>query len=258
MISPPKLILVDLDGTLLGLDDRVSERNSGALGRARAAGARVVVATGRPARQLDPIRGHSWSPTVLCSNGAIVLDLESGNILATNMLPGDCFLRAIRRLRDDGSDFVVATEGMPDVGLRAEPGFRMGVDLARATLDELCAGPIVKGLIRTEAKDFDRIWALLANDESLTITRSGIPGLIELSGPGVNKGRIIGELASTWGVTPDDAIAFGDMPNDIEMLRWAGWGVAMANAENEVKLIANEVADHHDSDAVGRILERWF
>ena len=92
----------------------------------------------------------------------------------------------------------------------------------------------------------------------LEVTRSGIDGLIEISRAGVSKGGIIDELARGWGIDPADAIAFGDMPNDLEMFRWAGRSVAMDNAEPEVKLAATEVGVHHDKDAVAEVLERWF
>ena len=63
-------------------------------------------------------------------------------------------------------------------------------------------------------------------------------------------------LARSWGIPAEDAIAFGDMPNDIEMLRWAGRAVAMGNADPSVKAIADEVAGHHDEDGVAVVLER--
>ena len=79
-----------------------------------------------------------------------------------------------------------------------------------------------------------------------------------MAAAGVNKGSALAELAGRWGIDPSQVVAFGDMPNDLEMLNWAGHGVAMANAHPDLIAIANEVgADHHE-DAVAQVLERWF
>ena len=259
MLPAPRLILVDLDGTLLGANGSISERNASSLKRATAAGSRVVVATGRPARLLGPIRANLGGSTVLCYNGAIVLDLASGNIIDSHLLEGKLFGEAIRALRAEGLEFVVGVEGMPDVGIRTEAGFRPGANIPRATMDELTDSGIVKGLIRANPDQFGAVWdALEQFPDTLTVTRSGVDGLIEVSAVGVTKGGVIDGLARKWGIAPADAIAFGDMPNDLEMLRWAGWSVAMGNAEPEVKLVASEVAEDHDADAVGKVLERWF
>ena len=83
-------------------------------------------------------------------------------------------------------------------------------------------------------------------------------GLIEVSLAGISKGTVIDGLAREWGIAPSEAIAFGDQPNDLEMLRWAGHGVAMGNADPTVQAEADEVTDTNDHDGVAQILERWF
>jgi Cof subfamily protein (haloacid dehalogenase superfamily) len=256
----PRLILVDLDGTLLGADGRISDRNAAVLRRATEAGSRVVVATGRPARLLGPIRSSLGSSTVLCYNGAVVLELATGTVVESHVLDGGIFGRAVESLRADGLEFIVAAEGMPDAGIRAEFEFRPGADIPRGTLAQLSSRGIVKGLIRVGPDHFAAVWNALISEFSteLTVTRSGVDGLIEVSAFGVSKGGVIDGLAGGWGIDPSEAIAFGDMPNDIDMLRWAGWSVAMGNAEPEVKLVASEVGEDHDRDAVARVLERWF
>jgi hydroxymethylpyrimidine pyrophosphatase-like HAD family hydrolase len=258
--TAPRLILVDLDGTLVGVNHKVSPRNAAALVRATEAGARVVVATGRPVRLLEPIRESLGHSIALCYNGAIVLDLASGEVLEAHLLDGSVFRRAVESVRARGLEFIVAVEGMPDVGIRGELGFREGYAMPRGTLAEITDLGVVKGLIRATGDQFGEIWDAFSNEfpDELEVTRSGIEGLIEISRAGVSKGGIIDELARGWGIDPADAIAFGDMPNDLEMFRWAGRSVAMDNAEPEVKLAATEVGAHHDADAVAQVLERWF
>jgi HAD superfamily hydrolase (TIGR01484 family) len=258
--AAPRLILVDLDGTLVGADHTVSPRNAAALERATAAGARVVIATGRPVRVLEPVRGSLGHSIALCYNGAIVLDLASGQILETHLLDGAVFQHAVEKVRESGLQFLVATEGMPEVGIRGELGFREGYEFPRGTLAEICDAAMAKGLVRAMGDQFIPTRDAFSTGfrDEIEVTRSGIEGLIEISRAGVSKGGVIDELARGWGIDPADAIAFGDMPNDLEMFRWAGRSVAMGNAEPEVKLAATEVGAHHDEDAVAQVLERWF
>ncbi len=256
----PRLVLVDLDGTLLGDEHTVSPRNADAVARATAAGARVVVATGRPVRLLEPIRESLGHTIALCYNGAIVFDIATGTVLEAHLLAAEIFRHAVESVRAQGLQFIVAAEGMPDRGIRAEVGFREERELSRGTLAEIAEGGVVKGLIVVEADQFAAVWDAFTTGFAgqLEVTRSGIEGLIEISASGVTKGGVIAGLAREWGIDAADAIAFGDMPNDLEMFRWAGRSVAMGNAEPEVKLAATEVGADHNDDAVALVLERWF
>lgn len=258
--AAPRLILVDLDGTLVGANHRVSPRNAAALERATAAGTRVVIATGRPVRLLAPVRESLGNSIALCYNGAIVLDLATDEVIEAHLLDGGVFQRAVESVRAKGLEFIVAVEGMPDVGIRGELGFREGYAMPRGTLAQISDAAIVKGLLRATAEQFGNVWEAFSRGFSveLEVTRSGVEGLIEISRAGVSKGGIIDALARGWGIDPADAIAFGDMPNDLEMFRWAGRSVAMDNADPEVKLAATEVGAQHDEDAVAQVLERWF
>jgi Cof subfamily protein (haloacid dehalogenase superfamily) len=261
-VSAPRLIVTDLDGTLLGADGAVSERNSAVLGRAVAAGARVVIATGRPPRWLEHLRPFIPSSLALCCNGGLVLDLETDAVVASHPLDGARLLQAVEQLRATGADFGIAVEGPPEWGILAEVGFpfRGGREVPRAPLAELCASVIVKVLVRpkpgTGQPIVDHLLAHFGRD--FTLTRSTDDGLIEISAAGITKGAVLSGLAIELGIDPAEAIAFGDMPNDIEMLRWAGHSVAMENADDAVRAIATETAGHHDRSAVAEVLERWF
>jgi hypothetical protein len=172
---PPRLILVDLDGTLVGANHKVSPRNAAVLERATSAGTRVVIATGRPVRLLAPVRESLGHSIALCYNGAIVLDLATDVILEAHLLDGGVFQRAVEKVRASGLDFIVATEGMPDVGIRGEIGFREGYAMPRGTLAEICDAGIVKGLVRAMGDQFDPTWEAFS---------SGFPGEIEVHAVG--------------------------------------------------------------------------
>jgi hydroxymethylpyrimidine pyrophosphatase-like HAD family hydrolase len=258
----PRLIVTDLDGTLLGLDGEVSERNAAALGRAVAAGARVVIATGRPVRWLEHLKSSFHSSIAICCNGGMVIDLESGDILTSYELDGGRLHAAVVGLRSTGSIFSIGVEGLPGFGLVVEPDFPLNgrAEVATLPLEGLCAGPVVKVLIRPAEGGADGIRLYLEEFHAadFTVTRSTNDGLIELSRAGITKGAVISGLAEGWGIEASEAIAFGDMPNDIEMLLWAGRSVAMGNADSAVKAIATETALHHDANGVAQVLERWF
>jgi hydroxymethylpyrimidine pyrophosphatase-like HAD family hydrolase len=90
------------------------------------------------------------------------------------------------------------------------------------------------------------------------VTYSTNDGLIEISAIGISKAAGLQEVAGPLGISAEDVVAFGDMPNDIPMLLWAGHGVAMGNAHPETVAAANEVTAPNGDDGVARVLERWW
>jgi hypothetical protein len=90
------------------------------------------------------------------------------------------------------------------------------------------------------------------------LTFSNPNGLVEAARPGVSKASGLARIAAELGVEPGDVIAFGDMPNDLAMLRWAGHGVAMANSHPDVLAAADEITATNVEDGVAMVLERWF
>ena len=81
---------------------------------------------------------------------------------------------------------------------------------------------------------------------------------MEISGPGVTKASTLALLCEELGVAPEEVVAFGDMPNDLAMLRWAGTSYAMANAHPSVVALADRQAPSHEDDGVAAVLEELF
>ena len=90
------------------------------------------------------------------------------------------------------------------------------------------------------------------------LTYSHPRGLLEISPAGVTKAVGLAEVAERLGIAAADVVAFGDMPNDLEMLRWAGHGVAMGNAHPMLRDVADEVTASNAEDGLALVLERWF
>jgi hydroxymethylpyrimidine pyrophosphatase-like HAD family hydrolase len=275
----PRLVASDVDGTLLDPTDQISERTRAAVHRVVAAGVPFVLVTGRPPRWIPPIveqLGHA-GPAV-CANGAVLYDASTDQVSYTATLDP-------MQLRDAAD--VVAT-ALPGAKLAvelptgsaavngaeqflAEPGYIHpwpGADSADAPRDVLLGRPAIKLLVRQTGASSDLMAAAVRElfgaqsgagpGGRLDVTYSTGYGLIELSAPGVTKGTGLARLTGKLGIAPADVLALGDMPNDLSMLRWAGYGVAMANAHPAVLESADEITTRNSEDGLALILERWF
>lgn len=267
--TAPRLVVTDMDGTLLDRDGaRVSARNARALRRAAEAGAKVVIATGRPVIWLGPVIEAGFDGTAVCMNGAITYDIASGEILSSAPLPGSAMAALVDEL-SGRAEISVAVErfGTTSHDFWAEHNYRhpwAGDGFPMSERADLLAHPAGKLLIRgtsdslTLARAARESASAAGVADQVSITYSTDDGLIEVAAAGVNKGYALAVLAQKWGIDAADAVAFGDMPNDLEMLTWAGHGVAMGNAHPDVVAVASEVAPHHGDDGVAAVLERWF
>ncbi|MDR3080947.1 MAG: HAD family hydrolase, partial [Streptomyces sp.] len=125
--------------------------------------------------------------------------------------------------------------------------------------DELWREPISKVLLRHPVLSDDELAATARSvvGSLATVTMSG-PGTVELQPCGVTKATGLALAAEYLGLSPSVTIAFGDMPNDIPMFRWAAHGVAMAKAHPELKAVADEITTSNEDDGIAVVLERLF
>ncbi len=256
-----RLIASDLDGTLLRSDGSVSDRTVRALQSAEAAGMVVVIASGRPSRWIRPVAaalGHTGM--AICANGAVVYDMHTDAVAATRPLSRATILEVagIVRAAIPGVSFAIETAYD---GFAREPGYRsdnaeMGVPRV-GPIEELAADGVVKLLVRHEHIGPDDLlaWAKELAGDLVELTHSSRSGLLEVSAAGVTKASTLGRLAENLGVEPQEVVAFGDMPNDLPMLAWAGTGYAVANAHPDVLASAARTAPANDEDGVAQIVE---
>ncbi len=260
-----RLVASDIDGTILGHDGKISDRTVRAFHACRDAGLELVFVTGRPPRWLHPLQdqlGHTG--TVICSNGAVVWDLEADRMLSARTLDLDAMFevrRIIKRLRPSA---LFAAETL--TGFHLEPGFiengssKLLAEFTPAPLHTtLTAGDSVAkflAIVREGTADefLAEVTPAVAHLAAATHSAPNM-ALLELSLPGVNKAVTLAEYAASLGIGAADVVAFGDMPNDIEMLRWAGHGYAMASGHPEAIRAAGQQAPHFDDDGVAQILE---
>ncbi|MBO4208034.1 HAD family hydrolase [Micromonospora echinofusca] len=260
----PRLVATDLDGTLLRSDRTVSPYTAEVLGRITAAGHRVVLVTGRPVRWLKLVYDQLAEPVpAVCANGAVVYDPLTDTVLRADALSPDLLAEVARRLRAAVPGVCFAVEITDSREMRHEAPFPLrwesDPDLIRAftSPEELHAVPAVKLLARpTEHEPEVFIKLVSATVAGLAeATHSTYSGLVEISAAGVTKAAGLAWLCNRHGVPADRVLAFGDMPNDLPMLTWAGRAVAVANAHPTVLEIADEVARSNDEDGVAAYLD---
>ncbi|KPN16384.1 HAD family hydrolase [Arthrobacter sp. Edens01] len=260
-----RLVASDLDGTILGPDNRISDRTVNAFRKCADAGIAIVFVTGRPPRWLDPLReqmGHTG--TVICSNGAILYDLKSGEILWSRPIELDGMFEAAGIIRGlyPAVHFAAETEE----GFHLEPGFieDAGADMLGAVtpkpLKDSLGGDarVVKFLARVKGvhpdEFLDKVKPEVAHLVSTTHSAPSVP-LLEMSASGLDKSVTLAEYARSLRIEAADVVAFGDMPNDLGMLGWAGRGYAMASGHPAVRAAAGHLAPPFAEDGVAQVLE---
>ena len=268
-IGPPALVASDLDGTFLSPDGTVSQQNAEAVLAAQEAGIPVVFATGRPVRWLDVIQNLPGAhPTVIASNGAALYELESGRLLDRICVGADVALAAVEKIR----------AAVPGVSFAFESGTRFGYEPSYRTWvvdtgddPAVFSGPVeeiarscdfVKMLVQSHDLDADRLVerVRLAVGETLTATHSADRGygLVELSAAGVSKASMLRRTCARLGIPARRVAAFGDMPNDVDMLSWVGMPRVVANAHPSLLALGFSVVPANSESGVGRTIAAWL
>jgi Cof subfamily protein (haloacid dehalogenase superfamily) len=257
---PPKLVATDLDGTLVRKDGSVSPYTRQVLAALEARGVPVIFVTGRPLRWTTPVFEHVGSlGLAIVSNGALVWDVAEHLPRMTRALEATAGREVVERIRTalPGSAFAAERED----GFAVDPRYPIRYEEApRVDLAHLTTSPMLK-LLSTHA-DFapDGYWrrAQEAVGDLATVTHSSTFALLEISAYGVTKASTLAQVSDSLGVAAQDVIAFGDMPNDLAMLTWAGHSFAMADAHPEVRACAGNLAPSHEEDGVARVLAEVF
>jgi Cof subfamily protein (haloacid dehalogenase superfamily) len=255
-----RLAAIDLDGTLLHSDGTISQRTRAAIRAVRDAGIVVLIVTARgPSNITELAQDAGIDGSAICSNGALIVDLANGKILRERLLETELAIQLVHGLRERLPGIVFAVEHQ---AFAHEPGFAAwgweppaGTRVADAL--ELLAGPATKLILRHTDHEVEAIAAVARElaGNGATVVQSGADA-IEVTAAGVNKAAGLAEVAEELGIDAADVIAFGDFPNDVPMLAWAGRGVAVANAHAEVLAVANEVTASNDDDGVAVVLEQ--
>jgi Cof subfamily protein (haloacid dehalogenase superfamily) len=259
----PRLIATDLDGTLLHSDQSLSKRACAALQACTAAGIGVVFVTARPPRVMRHlVEQAGCAATAICANGAMLHDFAADLSTVVHAFAPQAARRIVDELRDL----------LPDPGFALETGeliwhstaFRTRLlhDQARFLADPWDevwgrVGRVVKVLARSASAEADEMLSAVAGRLTLAaeVSHSGARGMLEISPPGATKASTLAWFCEQRGIDASQVVAFGDMPNDLPMLRWAGTSYGMANAHPDVLAAVGRTAASNDEDGVAAVLE---
>lgn len=278
-----RLVASDMDGTIIDREGRISVRTVRAFRACRDAGVEVVFVTGRPPRWLVPLQEQlDFDGTVICSNGAVMYRLADHKVLEASLMPQESVFQAVGIIQKMYPNAAFAAETIK--GFHVEPGFadkatvdQIGVTPGKLTdtlVAEAEAGAheaeqagsaepdpdagVAKLLAKVPGISPDDFLAGVADavEHLVSVTHSS-PGqaLLEMALPEVNKAAALERFAAGLGIDAKDVVAFGDMPNDIQMLGWAGHGYAMASGHPRAIAAANWVAPAFAADGVAQVLE---
>lgn len=257
----PRLVATDLDGTLLRSDGTVSPRTSDVIAELEDAGVDVVFVTARPPEWIDDLAGVVGAHgAVICANGAFVYDVPSRSILESHVLDAEFVAGVAAELRAALPAAAFAIQGPG--GLLSErhfpllwpsgPTWRVAEEV-ESFLD-VPIGKFMVQCAQTPASELlGQVAGVLAG--RATVSHSGAPGLAEVSAAGVTKAATLERWCTARGIGAERVWAFGDMPNDLEMLAWAGTSFAVAGAHTDVLAAADHVVGGNDDDGVAAVLD---
>lgn len=255
----PLLIATDLDGTLLRSDLSISAFTRRVLRGLEDRAVHVVFVTARPPRWMAPLADAvSSHGKAICLNGAAIYDFETNTARSVGGFLHDDMAGIVTDLRQalPGVSFALerTTGAVFDEGFVSkhprDASCQVGV------VEQFDDEPTGKLLARLptmpDAEFFECVERIVGNRAALAY--SGASGLAELSPPGISKAQALATWCAEHQISPQDVWAFGDMPNDIPMLKWAGRGIAVRNAHSQALAVADAVTGSNDEDGVAQAL----
>ncbi len=265
-----KLVAIDLDGTLLNNQKEISPRNHAAIAKAKAQGIKVVICTGRPLEAIHPFLAQlnleepgDYSITF---NGGFVQKNDTGEILEKKVLTSEQVEELITLaqtidmpldLLSGGNVYTLPTSAQhlslyPEINplLTHIPTPLADLDWQR---------PYNKAVIGYEQQFLDqKMTEIPAVFKEMYEVIKSRAVLLEFMPKGVTKAYGLSLLAKDLGLQPTEIMSIGDEENDLPMIEYAGIGVAMANAVDPVKAVANVITASNEEDGVAQVIEKYL
>jgi len=262
-VRRPKLIGTDLDGTIVPFDRPITQRTIDAFTKANALGVEIFFVTGRPPRWMKQVRDAFDFGTGICGNGALLYDFREDKVIDSWLINPKELLEGAATLRKVIPGAAFAVENFQ--GFHREknynPRWDKGQDdLGVSLIEEHLSQPAIKFLVRSQGDEISADEMLALADASvgefLTVTHSNPhESLLEISAHGVSKGSTLEKVSAQLGISKDDAVTFGDNPNDLSMLAWAGRSYAMKTGHPATHAIATGIAPECNEDGVAQVIE---
>lgn len=268
MTLPYKMIVLDLDDTLLNDEHSLSKRNKEALMAAQELGVKVVLASGRPTFGMVSIAKDlqldQYGSYILSFNGSKIINAKTNEEIFNSTISSDMAHRLYDLSRREGvsilsykDESIIIEEPNEYADIEATiTGLPMQiVDQFKATITE----PVVKAMMLAHPDVLVNVEQTLVKEvgEEVSVFRSK-PFFLEFTALNVTKGTSLHQLTQKLGIKAEEVIAIGDSYNDITMIEFAGLGVAMGNAPDAIKEIANHVTETNNNDGVAKVVEDFI
>ena len=266
-----QMIALDLDGTLTNSEKKITPGTKQALFDAMDRGVKVVLASGRPdygiepvARELELERRGGY---VIAFNGARIMDCANGAVLYQNTIPQRYIPVLVSLAEEYHVDYLtydrdartIITNNPDNIYAEVEARINHMPMRYEQDLAEAVTYPVNKMIMLGSGMYLHTVEPRLRRDMAgvLNVYRSE-PFFLEVMPLGVDKGKALAQLLAITGIRREDTIAVGDGFNDLAMIEYAGLGVAMENAQDEVKEKADQITSSNDQDGVARVIDRYL
>ena len=262
-----KLIAIDMDGTLLREDKTVSDRTKKVIAKAVQKGVKIVLASGRPIegleRYLEELGLNSKEDYVMSFNGSVIQNACTKEIISKNILKGSHLKELYTLSKEIGVNIhAFSNEGCitPRMNEYSEVEGRInGIPVHEVNYDMLSdEEDIIKIMFIDPEEVLEEAIKKIpqAIFDQYTVVRSA-PFFLEFLNKASSKGTGVKALAEHLGIKQEEVICIGDAGNDLDMIKFAGLGVAMGNAFDEVKEAADYITHNNDDDGVAHVIEKF-
>lgn len=264
-----KMIAIDMDGTLLRDDKTISDETLRAIKLAKLKGVKVVLATGRPAdginQYLSKLDLTKEDDYVITFNGSLIQNCASKAVIFSEVLNINDFnyLHSLAKALNIDMHAFTKEHGLITPKMNPFTKFEATANKLEATILDFETLPektnLIKFMMVGEEIDIDRVHKILPKEvlEKYTVVKSG-PIFLEFLNKQCNKGEAVKRLAHHLNISLNDVICIGDAGNDYHMIKYAGLGVAMGNAYDEVKEVADYVTKTNENHGVAHVINKFI
>ena len=264
-----KLLVLDIDGTLTNSEKKITPKTKKALIKAQQKGVKLVIASGRPTCGIEPLAKEleleKFGGYILSFNGAKIIDCKTNEIMYEKTIPVDILPKIYDVLEENDVNMltyeenVIITDNPNDKYVQTESRINKMEVKKISSFKKYLNSPVTKFLMVADGEYLSSVEPIVKNKigKELNVYRSE-PFFLEIMPKNIDKAFSLGHLLKKLELSKEEMIACGDGFNDKSMIDYAGLGVAMENAQDEVKKVANHITLSNDNDGIAKVVEEFI